>query len=38
MSRNLSSNELQQQNDRLLKSEEDKVNNLIERLESQKKN
>lgn len=37
MSRNLSSNELQQQNDRLLKSEEDKVNNLIERLESQKK-
>ena len=37
MGKKLSANELQQHNDRLLKGEEDKVNSLIERLDSQKK-
>lgn len=36
MGKKLSANELQQHNDRLLKGEEDKVNNLIEKLEEQK--
>jgi hypothetical protein len=37
MGKKLSANELQQHNDRLLEGKEDKVNSLIERLDSQKK-